>query len=57
MGKIDEGACLAALEEITRRAEHGGNLLEAAVDAARCRVRLGKSLQRWKKYLGVTVQR
>ena len=27
----DEKACLAALEEITKRAENGGNLLEAAV--------------------------
>ena len=33
----DEKACLVALEEITNRAENGGNLLEAAVEAARCR--------------------
>jgi methylmalonyl-CoA mutase len=31
----DEAACQAALEEMTRRATEGGNLLEAAVVAAR----------------------
>jgi len=33
----DEGACQAALTEITRRASEGGNLLDAAVTAARAR--------------------
>ena len=48
----DEGACLAALEEITRRAEHGGNLLEAAVDAARCRATVGEISAAMEKIFG-----
>ena len=48
----DEGACLAALEEITRRAEHGGNLLEAAVDAARCRATVGEISTAMEKIFG-----
>jgi methylmalonyl-CoA mutase len=38
----DERACMRALEEMTRRASEGGNLLEAAVDAARARATVGE---------------
>ncbi|RLL65378.1 methylmalonyl-CoA mutase [Paenirhodobacter hankyongi] len=38
----DEAVCAAALAEITRRAKEGGNLLEAAVDAARARASVGE---------------
>ncbi|MGD9918550.1 MAG: methylmalonyl-CoA mutase [Paenirhodobacter sp.] len=38
----DEAKCQAALAEITRRAKEGGNLLEAAVDAARARASVGE---------------
>ena len=38
----DEGVCQAALAEITRRATDGGNLLDAAVDAARARATVGE---------------
>ena len=38
----DDGACHAALAEITRRAGEGGNLLDAAVDAARARATVGE---------------
>ncbi|MGJ8544772.1 MAG: methylmalonyl-CoA mutase [Sulfitobacter sp.] len=38
----DEGACRAALEELTRRAKEGGNLLEGAVEAARARATVGE---------------
>ena len=38
----DEAKCAAALAEITRRAKEGGNLLEAAVDAARARASVGE---------------
>ena len=38
----DEAACQAALKEITRRAREGGNLLAAAVDAARARASVGE---------------
>jgi methylmalonyl-CoA mutase len=38
----DEGVCTAALAELTRRASEGGNLLEAAVEAARARATLGE---------------
>ncbi|KEO61781.1 methylmalonyl-CoA mutase [Thioclava indica] len=38
----DEAACQAALEEITRRTKEGGNLLEAAVAAARARASVGE---------------
>ncbi len=36
-GKRDAAACDAALNELRRRAKEGGNLLDAAVDAARAR--------------------
>jgi len=38
----DEAACTAALAEMTRRAKKGGNLLEAAVGAARARATVGE---------------
>ena len=48
----DEKACLATLQEITRRAEHGGNLLEAAVEAARCRATVGEISMAMEKIFG-----
>ena len=38
----DEAKCQATLAEITRRAKEGGNLLEAAVEAARARASVGE---------------
>ena len=38
----DAAACEAALAEVTRRAGEGGNLLEAAIDAARARASVGE---------------
>ncbi|MBV0892322.1 methylmalonyl-CoA mutase [Paracoccus sp. Z118] len=38
----DQGACDAALAEVSRRAREGGNLLEAAVEAARARATVGE---------------
>ncbi|MEE4118954.1 MAG: methylmalonyl-CoA mutase [Paracoccaceae bacterium] len=38
----DAAACTAALEEVTRRAREGGNLLETAVEAARARATVGE---------------
>lgn len=38
----DQAACDAALLELTRRAREGGNLLEAAVEAARHRATVGE---------------
>ncbi len=38
----DQAMCDAALAEVTRRAREGGNLLEAAVDAARARASVGE---------------
>ncbi|SFL07497.1 methylmalonyl-CoA mutase [Loktanella salsilacus] len=38
----DQPACNAALAEVTRRARDGGNLLEAAVEAARQRATVGE---------------
>lgn len=38
----DQTACNAALAEVTRRAHEGGNLLEAAVEAARHRATVGE---------------
>jgi methylmalonyl-CoA mutase len=48
----DEAACTAALDEITRRAEHGGNLLEAAVTAARARATVGEISMAMEKIFG-----
>jgi len=41
-GKRDSAACDAALAELIRRANEGGNLLEAAVEAARARATVGE---------------
>ena len=41
-GKRDSAVCDAALAELTRRANEGGNLLEAAVEAARARATVGE---------------
>ncbi|WP_207208104.1 methylmalonyl-CoA mutase [Salipiger sp. IMCC34102] len=38
----DQAACDAALAELTRRAKEGGNLLDAAVEAARARATVGE---------------
>jgi methylmalonyl-CoA mutase len=38
----DQAACDAALDELTRRAREGGNLLDAAVEAARARATVGE---------------
>ncbi|MFC0199291.1 methylmalonyl-CoA mutase [Paracoccus rhizosphaerae] len=48
----DEAACTAALEEITRRAREGGNLLEAAVEAARARATVGEISMAMEKEFG-----
>ncbi|MEE2861896.1 MAG: methylmalonyl-CoA mutase [Pseudomonadota bacterium] len=48
----DEAACAAALEEITRRAREGGNLLEAAVEAARARATVGEISMAMEKEFG-----
>ena len=38
----DQSACDAALSELTRRTQEGGNLLEAAIEAARARATVGE---------------
>ncbi|MGB1208417.1 MAG: methylmalonyl-CoA mutase [Paracoccaceae bacterium] len=38
----DDAACQAALADLSRRAKEGGNLLEAAVEAARARASVGE---------------
>ncbi len=38
----DESACAATLAELTRRTREGGNLLEAAIEAARARATVGE---------------
>jgi methylmalonyl-CoA mutase len=48
----DEAACTAALEEVTRRAAEGGNLLEAAVEAARQRASVGEISMAMEKVFG-----
>lgn len=48
----DESACQAALEEMTRRATEGGNLLEAAVIAARARATVGEISMAMEKVFG-----
>ena len=48
----DEGACRAALDEVTRRAKEGGNLLEAAVEAARARASVGEISMAMEKEFG-----
>ncbi|WP_417726138.1 methylmalonyl-CoA mutase [Roseovarius sp.] len=48
----DEAACQAALDELTRRAREGGNLLDAAVDAARARATVGEISMALEKEFG-----
>ncbi|MBN2760428.1 MAG: cobalamin-dependent protein, partial [Rhodobacteraceae bacterium] len=48
----DQAVCDAALNELTRRASEGGNLLEAAVDAARARASVGEISMAMEKVFG-----
>jgi methylmalonyl-CoA mutase len=48
----DAAACQAALDELTRRAEAGGNLLEAAVAASRARATVGEISMAMEKVFG-----
>ncbi len=48
----DDAACAAALAEITRRAAEGGNLLDAAIDAARARATVGEISDAMEKVFG-----
>ena len=48
----DEAACQAALDEVNRRAKEGGNLLEAAVEAARARASVGEISMAMEKEFG-----
>ena len=48
----DQAACEAALAELSRRAVEGGNLLEAAVEAARARASVGEISMAMEKEFG-----
>ncbi len=48
----DADACAAALAELERRAREGGNLLEAAVEAARARATVGEISMSMEKVFG-----
>ncbi|PIE06773.1 MAG: methylmalonyl-CoA mutase [Rhodobacterales bacterium] len=48
----DEATCQAALDELTRRAKEGGNLLDAAVEAARARASVGEISMAMEKEFG-----
>ncbi|PKQ13021.1 MAG: methylmalonyl-CoA mutase [Alphaproteobacteria bacterium HGW-Alphaproteobacteria-1] len=48
----DGAACAAALDELTRRAREGGNLLDAAVEAARARATVGEISMALEKEFG-----
>jgi methylmalonyl-CoA mutase len=48
----DAAACEAALAELTRRATEGGNLLEAAMEAARSRASVGEISMAMEKVFG-----
>lgn len=48
----DAAACDAALSELERRAREGGNLLEAAVEAARARASVGEISMAMEKVFG-----
>jgi methylmalonyl-CoA mutase len=48
----DATACAAALAEVTRRAAEGGNLLAAAVEAARARATVGEISQAMEDVFG-----
>ena len=51
-GSRDEAACQQALDELSRRAAGGGNLLEAAVEAARARASVGEISMAMEKEFG-----
>jgi methylmalonyl-CoA mutase len=48
----DAAACVAALSELERRAREGGNLLDAAVEAARARATVGEISMAMEKVFG-----
>jgi methylmalonyl-CoA mutase len=48
----DQAVCDAALDEVTRRAHEGGNILEAAVEAARARATVGEISTALEKEFG-----
>ncbi len=48
----DDAACTAALDELSRRAREGGNLLDAAVEAARARATVGEISMAMEKVFG-----
>ena len=48
----DEAACQSALDEVTRRSAEGGNLLEAAIEAARARATVGEISMAMEKVFG-----
>ena len=48
----DDAACAAALDELTRRANEGGNLLVAAVEASRARATVGEICMAMEKAFG-----
>jgi len=48
----DEAACQAALDELTKRSKEGGNLLAAAVEAARARASVGEISMAMEKEFG-----
>ena len=48
----DDAACTAALAELTRRSAEGGNLLDAAVEAARARATVGEISMAMEKEFG-----
>ncbi|MCC5976356.1 MAG: methylmalonyl-CoA mutase, partial [Rubellimicrobium sp.] len=48
----NEAACQAALTEVERRASQGGNLLDAAVEAARARATVGEISMAMEKVFG-----
>ncbi|MEM6589791.1 MAG: methylmalonyl-CoA mutase [Pseudomonadota bacterium] len=56
LGKIratrDEAGCQVALDELSRRASEGGNLLEGAVEAARARASVGEISMALEKVFG-----
>ncbi|WP_103258129.1 methylmalonyl-CoA mutase [Tabrizicola aquatica] len=51
-GSRDEARCQAALAEVARRAAEGGNLLDAAVEAARARASVGEISLAMEKVFG-----
>ncbi|MEY8831396.1 methylmalonyl-CoA mutase [Sedimentitalea sp. XS_ASV28] len=48
----DENACATALDELTRCAKEGGNLLQAAIEAARARATVGEISMAMEKEFG-----